>query len=78
MGPSGSGKSTAMNIIGCLDRPTSGKYYLDNVDVAQMDDTQLAHTRNKKLGFVFQQFHLLQPTYSIRKCHATDALRWRI
>ena len=60
MGPSGSGKSTAMNIIGCLDRPTSGKYYLDNVDVAQMDDTQLAHTRNKKLGFVFQQFHLLQ------------------
>ena len=60
MGPSGSGKSTAMNIIGCLDRPTSGKYYLDNVDVAQMEDTQLAHIRNKKLGFVFQQFHLLQ------------------
>ena len=59
MGPSGSGKSTAMNIIGCLDRPTSGSYYLDNVNVAQMDDTQLAHIRNKKLGFVFQQFHLL-------------------
>lgn len=59
MGPSGSGKSTAMNIIGCLDRPTSGHYYLDNIDVAQMNDTDLAHIRNKKLGFVFQQFHLL-------------------
>ncbi len=58
-GPSGSGKSTAMNIIGCLDRPTTGHYYLDNIDVAQMDDSSLAHIRNKKLGFVFQQFHLL-------------------
>ncbi|MDZ8054513.1 MAG: ABC transporter ATP-binding protein [Aulosira sp. ZfuVER01] len=59
MGPSGSGKSTAMNIIGCLDRPTSGSYYLDNINVAQMNDKALAHIRNKKLGFVFQQFHLL-------------------
>ncbi|WP_228058875.1 ABC transporter ATP-binding protein [Nostoc sp. LEGE 06077] len=59
MGPSGSGKSTAMNIIGCLDRPTDGHYYLDNLDVAQMNDQALAHIRNKKLGFVFQQFHLL-------------------
>ncbi|WP_228019730.1 ABC transporter ATP-binding protein [Sphaerospermopsis sp. LEGE 08334] len=59
MGPSGSGKSTAMNIIGCLDRPSSGNYYLDNVNVAQMNDQDLAHIRNKKLGFVFQQFHLL-------------------
>ncbi|MBW4566245.1 MAG: ABC transporter ATP-binding protein [Mojavia pulchra JT2-VF2] len=60
MGPSGSGKSTAMNIIGCLDRPTSGNYYLDNINVAQIDDAQLAHIRNKKIGFVFQQFHLLR------------------
>ncbi len=59
MGPSGSGKSTAMNIIGCLDRPSSGHYYLDNLDVAKMDDGSLAHIRNKNLGFVFQQFHLL-------------------
>ena len=59
MGPSGSGKSTAMNIIGCLDRPSDGNYYLDNLNVAQMSDTEWAHIRNKKLGFVFQQFHLL-------------------
>ena len=59
MGASGSGKSTMMNIIGCLDRPTAGRYYLDGVDVAQIADKQLAHTRNLKLGFVFQQFHLL-------------------
>ena len=59
MGASGSGKSTAMNIIGCLDRPTTGHYYLDQVDAAGLGDAELAHIRNLKIGFVFQQFHLL-------------------
>ncbi|WP_319633203.1 ABC transporter ATP-binding protein [Romeriopsis navalis] len=59
MGASGSGKSTMMNIIGCLDRPTAGRYYLDGVEAASVPDDDLAHIRNQKLGFVFQQFHLL-------------------
>jgi putative ABC transport system ATP-binding protein len=59
MGASGSGKSTMMNIIGCLDRPTDGRYYLDRLEVAHVPDNDLAKIRNQKLGFVFQQFHLL-------------------
>jgi putative ABC transport system ATP-binding protein len=60
MGTSGSGKSTAMNILGCLDRPTSGSYRLNGTAVEQLSDDQLADLRNRELGFVFQQFHLLQ------------------
>src|SRR5574337_1009993 len=62
MGASGSGKSTLMNILGCLDRPSKGKYYLEGIDVSRFSKSELADIRNKKLGFVFQSFNLLSRT----------------
>ena len=59
MGPSGSGKSTLMNIIGCLDSPTNGSYFLNEKDVSKLEEEELAKIRNEQIGFIFQKFHLL-------------------
>ncbi|GIV99195.1 ABC transporter ATP-binding protein [Roseiflexus sp.] len=78
MGPSGSGKSTLMNLIGCLDTPTAGSYHLDGLPVDQLDPNLLAAVRNKKIGFVFQQFHLLARNTALENVALPLAYRGRM
>ena len=66
MGASGTGKSTLMNVLGCLDKPTGGEYRLDGTDAVSLDDNAISHLRNQKIGFVFQQFHLLERTTALK------------
>lgn len=76
MGPSGSGKSTLMNIIGCLDRPTSGSYILNHIDVLKAEESKMALIRNQYIGFVFQQFHFFASFISFSQCRTPSSL-WR-